>query len=213
MITLSILIPTISDRVEMFTRIYNDLKNQVEYCRTVHPSLGNVEIIVDDSKKFSDGGFSIGKKREELVKRASGKYLCFVDDDDNVAGNYLETLLRLCYKNEDICTFNSFVRLENFWMLVNMSLFWQENQQAHPGTILRRPWHICPVKSVYAKLHPFPDSNYGEDWSWFEKVLEHCRSQAKSEAIIHEYIHGKHSEANKITNDELFTKSGTGSNP
>lgn len=209
MTQLSILIPTIPDRVEMFTRIYNEVHRQLEYCNTFHPSLGSVEVIVDDSVKFSDGGLSIGKKREELVKRASGKYLCFLDDDDNISADYLETLLRLCYKNPDICTFNSFVRLENFWMLVNMSLFWGENQQAHPGTILRRPWHICPVKSIYAKLHSFPDSNYGEDWGWFEKVLSHCTSQAKSESILHEYIHGKHSEADKITQHELLAKSGT----
>lgn len=200
MTQLSILIPTIPERVEMFTRIFNEVHRQVQYCQTVHPSLGSVEVLVDDSKKFIEGGLSIGKKREELVKRAQGKYLCFLDDDDNISGDYVETLLRLCYKNHDICTFNSFVRLENFWMLVNMSLFWSENEQAHPGIILRKPWHICPVKSIYAKLHPFPDSNYGEDWEWFEKVLQHCQHQAKTEAILHEYHHGKHSVADQIQN-------------
>lgn len=199
MISLSILIPTIPERGEMFTELFNELHNQLQYIQTVHPALGRVEILVDDSKRFLDGGLSIGKKREALVKRAEGRFLCFLDDDEGIAPNYLETILRLCKQDADVCTFRSISKLQTYWMVVDMSLKYLANDQANPEYMIRRkPWHICPVRSLFAKMHNFTDINYGEDWAWFEQVLSHCTTEAKSGAIIHEYRHGKHSEADRI---------------
>ncbi len=200
MIILSILIPTIPERVEMFTKLFNELHKQLEYMNTFHPTLGRIEIIVDSGPRFLDGGLSIGKKREALVKRAEGKYLCFLDDDESISGNYLETLVRLCVKDQDVCTFRNISMMENFWMVVDMSLKFS-NDQASPDFIVRRkPWHICPVRSKYAKLYPFSDINYGEDWEWMSQVLKHCTTEAKSESVIHKYNHGSHSESDKIVN-------------
>jgi hypothetical protein len=210
--TLSILIPTTPDRGEMFTGLYNELQNQVEYCKTFHPSLGNVQILVDDSVKFLEGGLSIGKKREALVMRAQGKYLCFVDDDDLVSGNYLETLLRLCQNDADVITFRSFCMLKQFLSVVDMSLNHEENEQMNPDFIVRRkPWHICPVRSVYAKMHGFLDISYAEDWDWFGRVLPMCANEVHTNAILHVYRHGDHSESDKITrylngDEKLFSK-------
>lgn len=202
MIILSILIPTIPERVEMFTRLIGELNRQVNYVNDNHPSLGRIEILVDTGRRFLEGGLSIGKKRDTLVKRAQGKYLCFLDDDERISPNYLETILRLCKYDADVVTFRNFSRLENFWMLVDMSLKYHTNDQASPEFMIRRrAWHICPVRSIFAKLYSFPDTNYSEDWEWFEKVLKHCTTEAKTDAILHEYHHGKHSEADKITQD------------
>lgn len=166
--------------------------------QTVHPSLGNIQVLVDDSKRFLDGGLSIGKKREALVERAEGKYLCFLDSDDWIAPNYVETLVRLCQRDADVCTFRNITKTDTFWCVVDMG-FHYPNDQVNPNlTVRRRPWHICPVRSSFAKQYDFEDSNYSEDFTWMEKVLSHCTTEAKSEAIIHEYRHGKHSEADKI---------------
>lgn len=164
--------------------------------------LGLVEFLIDDDRRFLDGGLSIGKKRQKLVEMASGKYLCFLDDDEIIAPNYLETLVRLCNEDKDVCTFRNLTKLDNFWTVVDMSLSHTENEQATPNAIVkRRPWHICPVRSEFAKRYEFEDSNYGEDWQWFERVLSHCQTEAKTDAIIHQYNHSKiTSEADKITN-------------
>lgn len=198
MVTLSVLIPTIPERVDMFTKLYNEVQRQVEYCFTVHPSLGSVQILVDGSKKFLEGGLSIGKKREALVNRANGKYLCFLDDDETIAPNYIELLLRAAQKDVDVITFKAFSKLETYWMVAAMGLS-NENQEARPGIITRKPWHTCPVISYFAKLHQFDDTSYGEDWAWMEKVLEHCKTEEHIDAILLSYNHGSHSEADKIT--------------
>lgn len=206
MIILSILIPTIPERVEMFTKLYNELHKQLAYMQTFHESLGNIEILVDDSKKFNYGGLSIGKKREALVKRAEGRFLCFLDDDDQISGNYLETLVRLCQNRADVVTFRSLANLESYWSIIDMSLKYSGNDQCSPDYITRRrPWHICPVKSFLAKAHDFEDISYGEDWQWFEKVANSCLSESHTDAVIHSYVHRNSiSEADKIINQNAI---------
>lgn len=205
---LSILIPTIPERDNKFSHILNKVLLQADHLSAWHHTLGNVEVIWDDSKSFRNGGLSIGKKREALVKRATGKYLCFLDDDEDIAPNYVETLVRLCQKHYDIITFRSFIKNDFYWGLVDMSLKNQTNEEATPEKIIKRtPWHICPVLSKYAKMYDFEDINYGEDWKWFEKVLRHCQSEAHTDQILHSYQHSsKTSEADKITQHELLPK-------
>lgn len=205
MMILSILCATTPDREPMFTPLYNEVMRQITYMQTVHPSLGRIEVLVDDSPRFLDGGLSIGAKREALLKRASGKYLCYLDSDENIAPNYVEVLVRLCSKDCDVCTFKNLTKTDTYWTIVDMSLNYHVDDQASPNFVTRRkPWHVCPVKSVYAKMVHFPDTNYGEDAAWMNKVLEFCTTEAKSEAVIHCYVHSsKISESDKITQHEL----------
>lgn len=199
-IILSVLVPSIPERSDLLKRMYSVLYKQVITLWRQHPMLGDVEIIVDESVSFLNGGLSIGKKRESLVRKAKGKYLCFLDDDEDIAPNYVETLMRLCQSNADVITFRNLSRLDDYWMLVDMGLHYP-NDGANPNfTVRRKPWHICPVKSEFAKLYDFEDSNYSEDWTWMEKVLRHCTTEAKTQAVLHMYNHSKHkSEADKIT--------------
>lgn len=205
---LSILIPSIPERKEKLHALMDEVYRQYDLFIPHIPYLGDVEILFDDSKRFLDGGLSIGKKRESLVQRADGKYLCFLDDDENIAPNYLETLMRLCFERKDVCTFRNLSRLDAYWCIVDMSLQHTVNEEATPERMVkRRPWHICPVLSKYAKEHPFPDTNYGEDWHWMERVLSHCKTEAKTDAVIHVYNHSaKISEADKITNHAIQSK-------
>lgn len=199
MILLSILIPTIPERNERFTKLYNELMRQKTEFETFHDSLGRVEVIVDSSKKFLDGGLSIGKKREALVQSAEGKYLCFLDDDESIPPNYLEALMRLCHQDQDIVTFQALAKMKTFWAMVDMRLGYKVNDQINPNYTARRPpWHCCPVKSIYAKMFEFPDLNNAEDFVWMEKVLSCVTTEAHTEAILYQYNHGDHSEADKV---------------
>ena len=195
---LSILIPSIPERAYLFNPLYDELNRQVAYMHDTHPTLGKIEILVDNSDSFLRGGMSIGQKRDSLVQRATGRYLCFLDDDDAVSGDYLETLVRMAQYKACILTFNAFCKLETYWMVVEMSLKNEINEEARPGIIQRRPWHVCPVISTYAKQHKFENVSYGEDWKWFEKVLNHCYAECTTDAILYEYRHGAHSESDKI---------------
>jgi len=200
-ITLSILIPSIPRRELQLLRLKRELERQRNGVYLHHEMLGNIEILVDKGAAFLDGGLSIGKKRQALVKKSIGEYLCFLDDDESIAPNYIEAILRLCNTGADIGTFRALVKLKESWGLVNMALQNKENEQYSPDRMLQRPpWHMCPVKSKYAKMYEFEDINNAEDFRWFEKVLTHCKTEEHTDKIIFQYNHGDNSEADKIEN-------------
>jgi hypothetical protein len=185
---LSILIPTLPQRKKMFNILYKNLMAQIDFVHTTHPSLGQVEILFDSSKKFLKGGLSVGAKRDALKCRATGDYLVFVDDDDIVAPNYLESVLRLSESNPDIITFRSLYKSSTYWGIVDMNLNHSENEQMNDTTIVKRqPFHVCPIRTSIAQQHSFPDINNAEDWGWMVKVLSNCQKQAHSDQILHQY--------------------------
>jgi len=197
-IILSILIPSIPKRKHKLDALLSELTKQRKEVAQ-HEMLGIVEIIFDDSIAFLDGGLSIGKKRQSLVKSAKGKYLCFLDDDESIAPNYVESLLRLCNFDLDICTFRAMSKLETAWGLVDMRLAYKLNDQFTPEhTIRRMPFHMCPVRSEFAKLYQFENISNAEDSRWMEQVLAHCTTEAHTDKILFQYNHGQHSEADKI---------------
>ena len=84
---LSILIPTLKSR-------FKTLKAQVdriEYQRQQKP----VQLLwLGDNKSIT-----IGTKRNLLLDISSGEYICFVDDDDIISDNYIESILKAIEDN------------------------------------------------------------------------------------------------------------------
>lgn len=186
----------------MFTSIYNEVMKQIAYMDTFHPSLGRIEVLIDDSPRFLDGGPSIGGKLNTLLKRSDGRYVCVLHDDDWIAPNYVETLVRLCQHNADVITFRNITMLDTFWITVDMSIHYPNDQASPMVEVRRMPWNICPVRADFAKEIKYPESNYGEDASWMKDVLAMCTTESHTNAVLHQYRHGKHSEADKIMQHE-----------
>lgn len=182
---LSILIPSVPERKEKLIALVSKLKEQIT-------TQEEVEILYDDSKKFTEGGLSVGRKRNSLVQSANGKYLCFLDDDDSMSPNYIQALLAMCRKGKDVCTFRSMYKCDYYWALVDMDMENIENEQANPLVIIkRRAWHLCPVLSTLAKQHEFKDINDAEDWEWMERVLQNVVTHCHTDEILHQYNHSK----------------------
>lgn len=199
MILLSILIPSIPQRAEKLSKLMFKLNLQKMGMFNDLLLSHYVEVIVDNSPSFLEGGLTIGAKRNELKNKATGKYLCFIDDDDDIAPNYLESLVRACYLGRDVVTFKSLVKLENAWGIVKMSLNTVHNSEFTPvGLVRRPPWHICPVKTKFAQEQDFIFVNNAEDFNWMERVLKSCFTESHLDMILYEYNHGEHSEADKI---------------
>lgn len=196
MIVLSILIPTIPERNKSFKKLYRNLLDQFDVCYKSHPTLGEIEILFDDTMKFLEGGLTVGSKRDNLVQSARGKYCCFIDDDEDPSPNYIETLLRLCAEDFDIVTFRSIFKCDTYWSLVDMDLNAAWNEDMNPNGITKRsPFHICPIKTSIAQQFHFPDINNAEDWAWMIQVLTKCKSQVHTDMILHQYNHSSKSSA------------------
>ena len=80
----SILILTQPARAEFLKRLLAVLQPQIQAAE-------GVELIID----MFDPKLSLGANREQMRKKAEGEYICFVDDDDMVAANYVTRILPL----------------------------------------------------------------------------------------------------------------------
>jgi glycosyltransferase involved in cell wall biosynthesis len=198
---LSILIPVIPERYPVFMKLHAELIRQVSYMHSTHPSLGLIEVLFDDSPSFINGGKSIGAKRNSLRQRAMGEYQCFCDDDDNIAPNFVESLVRMCSCGMDIVTFRCLFKNDYYWSLLNMSITNKKNQEANPDEVIQRTaWHVCPVKTSIARKESFDDElNHNEDWTYMQKILKHVKTETHTDMILTQYNHSEFSsEADRI---------------
>jgi glycosyltransferase involved in cell wall biosynthesis len=201
---LSILIATTPDRQEQFDSLKAELDRQIKWFSEFHwefiRDYGGIELIVDSSKKYLDGGLSIGGKRQKLLKMATGKYVCYADSDDGIAPNYIETLARMCIHDADAISFRCLFKNDTYWTVIDMSLEHEENEDASPHKIVKRKiWQVCPIKREIAVQHSFSELNHGEDVEWLNRVLPDIKTEVHTDQILTQYNHSaKTSEADKI---------------
>ncbi len=200
MIILSLLIPVIPKHYPKFMKLLGELQRQVTIMHSLHSSLGLVEILFCDSPSVLDGGGTIGSKRNELRMRAVGKYSAFIDADDNVAPNYVETLVRLCGEDKDVVSFNCIFKNDNFWSIINMSLENKEDEQVNPEVITKRKvWHVCAIRTEITRKENFDDMSHGEDVSFMNRIMPHLQSEVHTNLLLTQYNHSEsESEADKI---------------
>jgi hypothetical protein len=80
----SVLIPTIPGREQSLERLLAAIREKVA---RLAPNL-RVEYCINFDRREK----SIGRKREELLQGAKGKYMSFIDDDDEITDAYIEDL-------------------------------------------------------------------------------------------------------------------------
>ena len=80
----SILIPTIPGREASLKSLMEGIREKVD---RLAPGL-RVDIVIN----FDNREKSVGRKREELLQGATGKYMSFIDDDDQITDAYVEDI-------------------------------------------------------------------------------------------------------------------------
>jgi glycosyltransferase involved in cell wall biosynthesis len=182
---LSILIPTLESREEQFHKLYEKLNKQI----TESSLTEEMEIIYFmDNKEHS-----LGFKRNKLIEMANGKFVAFVDDDDDVSDDYIPLILNAIKENPDIdcvgikgiitfrgknpCTFVHSLQYKEYF--------------SEEGMYFRPPYHLNPIKREIACRYEFEDINYCEDIDWAMRI---CRDQAlKKEFFIDKVIYSYNS--------------------
>ncbi len=106
---LSVLVCTIPERFDKFNALLRKL-NLLSF------NLG-VEILHDNSPK---GTKTIGGKRNDLLNKAVGEYVCFVDDDDDISDDYFTEILKAIESKPDCVGFEIACNMEG--KKVNFSL-------------------------------------------------------------------------------------------
>lgn len=175
-------------RKTKFTDLVDSLLSQIE--RLDDPRI--VEIISNDHPSIS-----VGKKRNLLMDRAKGEYLCFIDDDDRVWGDYIPLIIKALSGKPDcvgirvLITFDGgFPEIREFYANNKTNMLGKDGIMHSP------PYHLNPIRSSIARSIRFPDKSMQEDSEWSVGI----RPKIKTGVIIPDIIYYyDFSETNSLT--------------
>lgn len=182
MIDLSVLVLSVHTRYRTFAlRIQDQLWSQYE--NLAPPDKASVEVLV-----LTDAfGLTIGAKRNALVGIARGRYVQFVDDDDQVDPDMMRSVLRATATNCDVISFHVSVTLDGG----PAKLCRYDPTFGHdyntPDEYRRIPNHICAVKRVLARETGWSDVNYGEDADYGKRLLPLLNSHHEIPKVLYHY--------------------------
>ena len=186
---LSILIPTLESRADKFNSLMENLNFQIKMLQAE----SSVEVLsICDNKQVS-----VGFKRNKLIEMSEGKYVCFIDDDDAIAPNYVQLILNAITNNPDVVTFCGRYFVEGkFDRDFTISLYvTHEDTATH---LYRKPHHLCPVKRYIALDCPYPNISNGEDYAYSLLLNKYLLTEYHIKDQIYDYLFSPtHTETQK----------------
>jgi hypothetical protein len=178
-ITLSILICSVEteERQEKLKKLIYELHRQISknYAEEI------VEIIVDTDNMNK----SVGKKRNDLIEKSQGEFICFIDDDDFVSENYLSIILHHLNSGIDILL----IGIDHIKNGVNeikiLPSLYIDNLITNEAVFRTNHFHLCPHKKSIAKNVLFECINFAEDMLYSQNMVKHINNSF----IIYEPIY------------------------
>jgi glycosyltransferase involved in cell wall biosynthesis len=192
-ILLSILICTVTGRVEKhLPLLVQQIQKQVD-----DQQQNNIEILYfGDNKKRS-----IGRKRNDLLKLAQGKYVCFLDDDDKISSVFISRLMPHLHVSTDIICYMVECSVDGG---TGKPVYYNKNHTKntnYPEYYERMPNHLMVVKRELALQTLFKDISFGEDKDYSIRLKPLLQSQILIEEVLYYYIYDKlTSEAESLRN-------------
>jgi cellulose synthase/poly-beta-1,6-N-acetylglucosamine synthase-like glycosyltransferase len=134
-----------------------------------------VEILVNGD----NGNISVGTKRNLLLYSAKGDYVAYVDDDDMVSEDYIDSILKAVESKPDCVGIEGKLESNMGTFIFRHSIQFQGWYTGSDG-FYRTPNHLNPIKRSIAEKIGFPDKMFGED-----QLFSHALRRAlKTEVYI-----------------------------
>ena len=189
---LSILILTLPTRIDSYSRLIKSLNKQV----IENDLISKVQILsLCDTKEIS-----VGEKRNILLNQSSGRYICFIDDDDEISPDYLIKIISSLESNADVITFCGEYVENNLRTPFSISMVHRGNYN-HPNIFYRLPNHLCPVKREIALSCLFTDKNFGEDSDYAEKINGHIKNEFHIQDKLYFYLYNANTSQTALHNN------------
>ena len=138
---------------------------------------------------FNFGTKSIGYYRNQLLDKAKGEYLCFIDADDLVSDDYISTILNGLQFEPHCCSLRGIITTDgNNPELFEHSIKYDSYRTTSNHIKYERyPNHLNVIKSDIAKQFRFPEISHGEDTDWATQI--HNSGLLKLEYYIDKVIY------------------------
>jgi len=169
-ITLSILICSvdIEERQIKLNKLISELNRQISknYAEEI------IEVIVDTDNMNK----SVGQKRNDLIQKSQGEFICFIDDDDFISENYLSSILYNLNSGIDILL----IGIEHIVNGVNQTKIlpslYIDNLNTGEAVLKTNHFHLCPHKKSIAERVLFDCINFAEDMIYSQKMVKHINN-------------------------------------
>lgn len=172
--SLSILIPMISKRLNNFTTLINKLEVQSNGLP--------VEIL----GLFDNKNKTIGEKRNLLVNMSSKEYICFIDDDDDITDDYIKLILTEINKRPDCITFDIII-CKPFANSKLCKYDLRYNNEYIKNIFYGKPTHVHIWKKELVKNILFPNKNKNEDIEWAEQAIKQLQKTSNINKTLYQY--------------------------
>lgn len=189
---LSICIPTVKGREEIFSGLYVFLSAQITRLNLEK----EVEIITEKDNKE----ISIGKKRDILYRKSKGLFSVQIDDDDWTDQNFVQKVYSVLNKDIDCvgyiehCTINGKEQLSKISVSCKN---WYELKTPIDGfTYFRTPFFKSPIKTEICRKVGVADMRFGEDHHFSKRIFP----LLSKEVFINEKMYFY--SANSLTRDQ-----------
>jgi hypothetical protein len=191
----SILIPTLIERREEFSKMIDKLYRQIE--------AGNYQKKIEILYICDDRSVKLCDKRNMLQKLSSGKYFLHLDDDDELDDYFCQSVVDHIEKDlpvyqtrdPDCIGFNQLARVSGKRFIViphiqhNFGLNPAPDKNGYPA-YYRYPWQYCLWHEKYKKIYRTESDggNAREDQNWLKKVLlEYPKNMSYIDRVLHYY--------------------------
>lgn len=172
----SILICTLEERQDVFSRIFEKLNRQI----AANGLQDKIEVLYfcDNREK------SVGYKRDILMHQSQGFYVNYIDDDDDVHDDYIKMIFEALMEKPDVVSLVGIITFDGlnpkyFIHSLDYNSYFEENRIYY-----RPPNHLNTMKRSVASLFNFLPISNGEDTDWAMRI---CISNLlQSQVTIHE---------------------------
>jgi hypothetical protein len=194
-LTLSILICSMPSRRAQLDRLIAELRRQTAkqaWAPRAYRTKDGCAVAVSSTRWFTPiveicvdiGDGTVGIKRQRLLERARGAYVCFVDDDDGVTYNYVERVLRACTQDKDCCSLVGVMttdgeRPERFEHSLKHN-HWETISRQGETVHVRPPNHLNVVRRELALRVGFVDASVGEDHDFSTRLRPLLQSEGST---------------------------------
>jgi len=134
------------------------------------------------------------------LNKSIGRYVCFNDDDDLIATDYLIKIISAISSNSDVITFCGDYVENGQTTPFSISTIHRGNYN-HPNLFHRLPNHLCPVKREIAVSCLFTDKNYGEDSDYAERINQHIKNEFHIQDKLYFYMYDSLKSQTKPNNN------------